>query len=123
MGNRLSKSKHNVFPNPVVSNQLFIATKTRHIPSQIQPPAYSIEHNASCKALALWKSEGANSRNYRYVIYVNNNNLLDEYQQQAQDLLLEHIQLCATIHKLNVWVKCLDYLSGEDSDTDAEREK
>jgi hypothetical protein len=41
----------------------------------------------------------------------------------AQELVLEVIQQYAAIQGLTVWVKCLDYLAGEESDADAEKEK
>lgn len=48
---------------------------------------------------------------------------MNKRQQKAQSLILENIQLYAAIQGLTVWVKCLDYLSDEDSDADTEREK
>ncbi|PVH90438.1 hypothetical protein DM02DRAFT_502344, partial [Periconia macrospinosa] len=80
-------------------------------------------HNMSCRVLRQWARNGETSRNFRYVVYVNNNNLLNKRQKHAQDLILEIIQQYAAIQELTVWVKCLDYLLEEESDTDAEREK
>ena len=77
----------------------------------------------SCRVLRPWERDGGKSRGYRYIVYVNNNNLLDKRQQKAQDLILEIMQQYAAIQGLTVWVKCLDYLSKEESDTVAEREK
>jgi len=82
-----------------------------------------MEHNMSCRILKPWELEGEKSRGYRYIVYVNNNNLLNKRQQKAQDLILEIIQQYAEIQGLTVWVKCLDYLSEEEPDADAEREK
>jgi hypothetical protein len=82
-----------------------------------------MEHNISCRMLKQWEVEGEKSRGYRYVVYVNNNNLLNKRQQKAQDLILEAIQQYAAIQGLTIWVKCLDYLSGDESDADAEKEK
>jgi hypothetical protein len=105
------------------SDQPFLSSKTSYMSSHIPPPTYQMEHNASCRILKQWEVDGEKSRGYRYVVYVNNNNLLNKRQQKAQDLILEVIQQYAVIQGLTVWVKCLDYLSGEESDADAEKEK
>lgn len=93
------------------------------VPAQVQVPDYPIEHNTSCQVLRQWELDGEASRNYRYIVYVNNNNLLNKRQKHTQDLILEIIQQYAAIHEVDVWVKCLDYISDEGSDPDAEREK
>lgn len=124
MGNCYSKTQDNDaragHPRP---GQNLSYSKTSHVPSHILPPAYPIEHNISCYILRPWELDGEKSRSYRYTVYVNNNNLLNKRQQKAQSLILENIQLYAAIQGLTVWVKCLDYLSDEDSDADTEREK
>lgn len=90
----------------------------------INPPCYEINHNGSCKALRQWEQNGGTSRNYKYVVYVNNNNLLDKSQKHAQEMILELIQQLSNIHDgLNIWVKCLDYLTATDADPTAEKEK
>jgi hypothetical protein len=94
-----------------------------YVPSHIQPPTYQIDHNHSCRILKRWELDGEKSRGYRYVVYVNNNNLLNKRQQKAQDLILEAVQQYAAIQGLTIWVKCLDYLAGDGSDADAEKEK
>ncbi|KAF2259803.1 hypothetical protein CC78DRAFT_548039 [Lojkania enalia] len=106
-----------------ISGQGFPSSKSSYIPSHIPPPTYPMDHNMSCRVLRPWELDGEKSRGYRYIVYVNDNNLLNKRQQNAQDLILEIIQQYAAIQGLTVWVKCLDYLSEEESDADAEREK
>ncbi|KZL83809.1 kinesin related protein 1 [Colletotrichum incanum] len=74
-----------------------------------QPPAYSIDHNQSCRVLKWWEDNGSESRNFKYVIYVVNNSLFNKHQKTAQQGLLEFIHEVAKIQELDVWVKCLDY--------------
>ncbi|CAI6342342.1 unnamed protein product [Periconia digitata] len=124
MGSCNSKAQgRDAIASRVRSDENFPSSKTSYIPSHISPPAYPMEHNISCCILRPWELDGEKSRGYRYTVYVNNNNLLNKRQQKAQDLILEYIQLYASIHGLTVWVKCLDYLSEGESDVDAEREK
>ncbi|GJC91047.1 hypothetical protein ColLi_13885 [Colletotrichum liriopes] len=74
-----------------------------------QPPTYSVDHNQSCRILRSWEDHGSESRNFKYVLYVVNNNLYNKRQKLAQRRLLEFIQQLASIQELNVSVKCLDY--------------
>lgn len=57
------------------------------------------------------------------MVYVINNNLLNYDRKVGQDLILNIIQQYAAVRELTVWVKCLDYLSVQDSDAGAESAK
>ena len=124
MGNCASNSGgDNSRANRPVSSPPLNSYKNTYTPSHIQPPTYPTEHNVSCRILRTWELAGEKSRGYRYVVYVNNNNLLSKSQRNAQDLILEFIQQCAAVQESTVWVKCLDYLSGVDSDIDTQMER
>ncbi|KAK1447949.1 hypothetical protein CTAM01_17361, partial [Colletotrichum tamarilloi] len=96
-----------------------------HFPLTVtRPPGYSYnEHNEACRLLRPWAVRGAKSRSFMFVVHVINNSLLDRSQALAQIRLLSHLQQLAYIHKLQVLVKCLDYLSDTDNDPSAADEK
>ncbi|OHE90229.1 hypothetical protein CORC01_14479 [Colletotrichum orchidophilum] len=96
-----------------------------HYPLAItRPPRYSRnEHNEACRLLRPWTMRGAKSRSFTFVVHVINNSLLDRSQTLAQVRLLGHLQQLAFIHKLQVLVKCLDYLSETNDDPYAANEK
>ncbi|KXH46326.1 hypothetical protein CSAL01_09029 [Colletotrichum salicis] len=96
-----------------------------HYPLAItRPPRYSYsEHNEACRLLRPWAMRGAKSRSFTFVIHVITNSLLDRSQLLAQIKLLGHVQQLAIIHKLQVIVKCLDYLSNTNDDPNAANEK
>ncbi|KAL0929592.1 uncharacterized protein CTRU02_215491 [Colletotrichum truncatum] len=94
------------------------------IPSNLPHAIYPFnEHNESCRVLRPWQIHGEKSRNFRYVIYTINNNLLTKQQSIAQEVTLKHILQLASIHGLNVLVKCLDYSSDADHDPEAAKEQ
>ncbi|KAK1487089.1 hypothetical protein CABS01_17175, partial [Colletotrichum abscissum] len=100
-------------------------TLSTHFPLTVtRPPGYSYnEHNEACRLLRPWAVRGAKSRSFMFVVHVINNSLLDRSQTLAQIRLLSHLQQLAYIHKLQVLVKCLDYLSDTDDDPYAADEK
>ncbi|KAK2022491.1 hypothetical protein LX32DRAFT_191976 [Colletotrichum zoysiae] len=90
----------------------------------VRPPRYSYnEHNEACRVLRPWETRGAKSRSFTFVVHVINNSMLDRSQTLAQVRLLGHIQQLASVHRLQVLVKCLDYLSETDDDPNAADEK
>ncbi|KAK0367917.1 hypothetical protein CLIM01_14724 [Colletotrichum limetticola] len=100
-------------------------TLSTHFPLTVtRPPRYSYnEHNEACRLLRPWAVRGAKSRSFMFVVHVINNSMLDRSQTLAQIRLLSHLQQLAYIHKLQVLVKCLDYLSDTDDDPYAADEK